>query len=200
VKTGILNLNEGISPFIMMPEFEVFVLAMMPFIELRGAIPFGALFLDLPFWKIFLISILGNIFPIIFILIFLEKIVEFLSKRSQFFRVFFEWLFERTRKRFAPLRKKYGKSALVLFVALPFPLSGAWSGSLVAFLFGFSFKLAFFLISLGVLIAGGIVSLLVFKGIQIEKYFGWQGLLVLILIILLIYFGFSLLKKFRKKC
>jgi uncharacterized membrane protein len=172
----------------MLPELQVLLLAMAPISELRGAIPVGIAGLNLPFWEVFLISYFGNLIPVIFLLFFLESLANFLSKHFQIFKKFFDWLFQRTRKNIAPSIEKYGKKALVLFVAIPLPVTGGWTGSIAAFLFGMPFKVAFPLISLGVLIAGGIVSALTLSGVAIEQYFGWETLLVIIIIIVLGYF------------
>lgn len=140
-------------------EFRVFLMAMLPFIELRGSIPF-ALFMGLSAWSAFFISLLGNIFPVIFILLFLDRVQKFLSRHFYLFNRFFAWLFERTRKKHQLKFEKWKEFALVILVAIPLPVTGAWTGSLCAFLFGIPAKKAFPLISLGVVIAGIIVTLI----------------------------------------
>ena len=174
----------------MLPELQVFLLAMAPISELRGAIPLGVAGLNLPFWEVFLISFCGNLIPVIFILLFLEPLACFLSKNFKIFQKLFEWLFKRTRRKFQPLVEKYGKLAIILFVAIPLPVTGGWTGAIAAFLFGMRFSIAFPLICVGVLIAGGIVSAFTLGGIAIEKYFGWPvliGIVVIALIYWLIY-------------
>jgi len=141
-------------------ELKVFLMAMMPFIELRGSIPF-ALLEGLSVWSAFYISLLGNIFPVIFILLFLDRVQRFLSKHFHFFNRFFVWLFERTRKKHQLKFEKWKELALVILVAIPLPVTGAWTGSLCAFLFGIPVKKAFPLIALGVIIAGVIVTVAV---------------------------------------
>ncbi len=87
--------------------------------------------------------------------------------------------------------KKYGQLALVAFVAVPLPLTGAWTASLVAFLFGIPFKKSFASISLGVITAGLIVTFITKTGIAIEKYYGWQvfvGFLLALAFIWLMYY------------
>jgi uncharacterized membrane protein len=79
---------------------------------------------------------------------------------------FFEWLFARTRKRSGAL-EKYGAIGLVLFVAIPLPVTGAWTGSAAAFLFGIPFRKAFPIILLGVMIAGGLVTAAVLGGVSL---------------------------------
>lgn len=167
-------------------EFLVLLLAMAPISELRAAIPVGIIF-GLPFWKVFLISFFGNLIPVIFILLFLESVSIFLSRKSKFFKNFFEWLFKKTRKKASPKIKKYEEIGLVLFVAIPLPVTGGWAGSVAAFLLGIPFKVAFPLISLGVLIAGIIVSSLTLSGIAVQKIFGWKALAGVLTILVLIY-------------
>jgi len=150
-----------------MKELIVFFTAASPLVELRGAIPLAILVYKFSLIKSFVISVLVNILPILPILYFLEGISNFLSKRFLFFERFFKWLFQRTRRKFQDSYLKWGKLALVIFVAIPLPLTGAWTGSLAAFLFGFKKKEAFWLIVLGVLIAGIIVSFLTILGVKL---------------------------------
>lgn len=143
--------------------FKVFFISSSPILEIRGALPLALTFYKLPFPLAFLICFLGNIFPVIFLLFFLEKIFLYFSRYS-FFKKVFEWYFKKTDEKFSHYLKKWGKLALVMLVAIPLPFTGAWTGSIAAFLMRFQKKEAFFLISLGVLIAGSIVSLLFYFG------------------------------------
>ncbi|MDD8030774.1 MAG: small multi-drug export protein [Acidobacteriota bacterium] len=178
-------------------EFQVLLLAMAPISELRGAIPVGLAGLKLPFWEVFLISYVGNLIPVAFLLLALEPLANFLSGRFKIFRKLFDWLFQRTRKNIATWVEKYGQKALVLFVAIPLPVTGGWTGSIAAFLFGFPFRVAFPLIALGVLIAGVIVSVLTLSGIAIEKYLGWQMLVTIIGVVIIGWLVYRHLKKNR---
>lgn len=90
----------------------------------------------------------------------------------------------------------YGYPALVLFVAVPLPITGAWTGSLIAFLFKIPFKKAFPLITAGVALAGLIVTAAVGGGIAIEAYFGWQALLGIVIIVII---SWLILKIFHRK-
>lgn len=150
-----------------MKELLVILIATSPIVELRGAIPLATGVYGFPFLKAFLLSVLGNILPVLPILFFCEAIASFLSKKFIFFQKFFENLFLKTRKKFEKSYLKWGKLALVIFVAIPLPFTGAWTGSLAAFLFGFQKREAFILITIGVLIAGIIVSLLTYLGINL---------------------------------
>ena len=145
---------------IMLPELKTFFIAMSPLVELRGAIPVALQVYDLPVWSAFALSVSGNIFPVFFILHFLESVSDYLSRRSLFFNRFFIRLFSRTRRKNEKKFDKWGKLALVIFVAIPLPLTGAWTGALCAFLFGIRPKEAFPLIFAGVVIAGAAVTLL----------------------------------------
>ncbi|MFH1575699.1 MAG: small multi-drug export protein [Candidatus Nealsonbacteria bacterium] len=151
----------------MLAELKVFLIAMSPILELRGSIPVALGVFHLPVWSSFLISILGNIVPVVFILLLLESVSNFLSRHSHFFSQFFAWLFERTRRKHAKDFEYWKELALVFFVAIPFPFTGAWTGSLCAFVFGIPFKRALPLIATGVVIAGIVVTLITLGIIQI---------------------------------
>lgn len=143
----------------MIAELKIFLIAMSPFLELRGSIPVALGVYDLPIYLAYFISIVGNLVPVVFLLLLLESVSRILSSRFNFFNRFFTWLFERTRKKHAAKFERFKELALIMFVAIPLPFTGAWTGSLCAFVFGIPFKKAFPLISLGVIIAGLIVTL-----------------------------------------
>ncbi|KPJ55766.1 hypothetical protein AMJ49_06420 [Parcubacteria bacterium DG_74_2] len=140
------------------PELKIFLIAMTPFGELRAAIPIALEIYKLPIWSAYLWSVLGNLVPVILILKGLKFTSEYLSHNVYFFNRFFAWLFERTRNNHAQKVEKWKEIALLLLVAIPLPFTGAWTGSLVAFVFGFAFKKAFPLIVIGVMSAGVIVT------------------------------------------
>lgn len=143
----------------MIAELKVFLIAMSPILELRGSIPMALGVYDLPVWSAYLFSVIGNIVPVIFILFLLESVSFYLSRHFYYFNRFFAWLFERTRQKHSAKFEKWQELALVILVAIPLPFTGAWTGSLCAFLFGIPFRKAFPLITLGVVIAGLIVTL-----------------------------------------
>ena len=142
----------------MLPELKIFLIAMTPFGELRAAIPIALEIYKLPILSAYFWSVLGNLVPVILILKGLKITSEKLSRRIYFFNRFFAWLFERTRNNHAQKVEKWKELALLLLVAIPLPFTGAWTGSLVAFVFGFPFKKAFPLIVIGVMSAGVIVT------------------------------------------
>lgn len=181
------------------PELLTFLLAMLPISELRGAIPLGFFGLKLPLWEVFLLSFLGNVLSVFLLLLFLEPFSNFLSSKSKFFKNLFDLIFRQTRKRVNNHILKYEEIGLLIFVAIPLPLTGGWTGAIAAFLLGLSFKTAFPLISIGVLIAGAIVSVLVMSGVAVESIFGWQSFLIFLLLILLIYIFYKIKKNKEKK-
>jgi len=174
---------------------KIFFLAMTPVGELRAAIPVGLIGYRIDALTVYCISVLGNIFAVFLILSFLGAFSRWASKNISFFNRFFTWLFSRTKENHSSKVEKYGLWLLPLFVAIPLPVTGGWTGSLIAFVFKIPFKKAFPLISLGIIIAGLIVLLLVKAGIAIEKNFDWQALLGTLLVFLL---SFWLYKKKRK--
>ena len=142
-------------------ELTVFILGMMPVSELRGAIPFGVA-IGIPVRKVLFLAIVGNIVPVIPLLFLLEPLSNYL-RRFPPFKVFFDWLFERTRRR-AAVVEKYEALGLVFFVSIPLPITGAWTGCLAATLFKIRLRYALLAITSGVLIAAVIVTTITFAG------------------------------------
>lgn len=142
----------------MFNELATFLVAMTPIGELRAAIPLALEVFHLPIWKAYFISVLGNMVPVFIILLLLKPATKILRK-IKIFDKFFDWLFERTRRKTEKKYLIYGELALILFVAIPLPVTGAWTGSVAAFLFGVPYRRAILLIGSGVLIAGIIVLL-----------------------------------------
>ena len=138
-------------------EYIVMIVGALPISELRGAIPLG-LSLGMPLAKAFWLSILGNISFIAPALFLFDPVSNRLRKFRPWAR-FFDWLFERTKKN-ADTIQKYEALGLAIFVAIPLPMTGAWSGVVAASLFKIRFRYAFIAIVLGVIGAGLIVSLL----------------------------------------
>jgi len=142
-----------------MQELIIFLVAASPVVELRGAIPVALGVYGLPLWQAFLLSIAGNMVPVL--LLPLLGVVSYeLSRRFSFFKRFFTWLFERTQRKHKKKFERFYDFALIVFVAIPLPFTGAWTAMLAAFVFGIPFKRAFPLILFGVIIAAVIVSTL----------------------------------------
>ncbi len=139
------------------PPLAVFLVAMLPIFELRGAIPAGyAMGMSNPYW-IYALAVAGNFVPVLPILLLLGPAERFL-RRWRVFDRFFTWLFKRTVAR-SDLIKKYESLGLILFVAIPAPVTGAWTGAVAAYLFKLPLRLAVPCIILGILIAGVVVTL-----------------------------------------
>lgn len=136
----------------------VLLVAALPVSELRGAIPLAMGAYQFDPLAAYLLGVLGNLLPVPFLLWLLEPMTKLLRRVSLLDR-FISWLFARTRKRHGARVERWGAFALVLFVAIPLPTTGAWTGTLIAHLFGIPFRYAFPLIALGVAIAGVLVVL-----------------------------------------
>ena len=134
----------------------IFLISMLPIIELRGAIPIGAA-IGLPWYLNMIVSIVGNMLPVPFILLFSVKAFEFMKKHNIMVK-FIEKIENRAKKRSEGLAT--GEFiGLMLFVAIPFPGTGAWTGALIAALLQFDRKKSFLYILFGVLIAAALVTL-----------------------------------------
>lgn len=139
-------------------ELIVFVISMIPILELRGSI-LAAGFLDMEFLSTFIVAVIGNMLPIPFILLFIDKIFSWLKKTR--WKNMIEKLESRALAKSGQIQK-YGKVGLFLFVAIPLPGTGAWTGALAASLLRMKPKESIFPIFMGVVTAGLIMSLLAF--------------------------------------
>ncbi|TRZ78347.1 ligand-binding protein SH3 [bacterium] len=144
---------------------KIVVGSMLPITELRLSIPYAIGVLNFTWYSALFWSLIGNIIITAFLLFTLEPVYKFLMKNFDIFDRFFTWLFNRTRRKHSKLFDVWGAVALVLFVAIPLPGTGAWSGSLAASVFGIKFKKALPLIIAGLIIAGTVVTILT-VGIQ----------------------------------
>lgn len=138
-------------------EYIVMIVGGLPIAELRGAIPL-ALSFGMTLKKAFFLAVLGNILPVIPALFLLDPVSNRL-RRTRVFARFFDWFFERTKKK-ADVIQKYEALGLAIFVAIPLPMTGAWSGVVAASLFKIRFRYAFIAITAGVITAGAIVTAL----------------------------------------
>lgn len=128
-----------------------------PIIELRGAIPIGAA-QNLPLWETFFLCVIGNMIPIPFIILFTRKVFAWL-KTTRFFARPINWLEQHVLKKSSSVYKhKYHLVGLALFVAIPLPGTGAWTGAILAALLDIRIQWALPAIFAGVLVAAGIVS------------------------------------------
>ena len=134
------------------------IISMVPIIELRGAIPVAVGVFHLSYIEAFLISFIGNIIPVYFILRFIGPLFDFFG-RFKFFKKIIDWLTERTTNKIEKSERlqNYTSLGLFLFVGIPLPGTGAWTGSLIANFLKLPIKKSFPLIVLGVFLAGVIM-------------------------------------------
>lgn len=171
----------------------VFFVSMVPIIELRGAIPIAES-LGLNIFLYYPIAILGNMLPVPIIYLFARKVLEW-GKDKKIIGNFFTWCIEKGEKGGEKLKRTAGNSgifwALLIFVGIPLPGTGAWTGTLAASFLNLGFKTSISAVALGVILAGIIMSL----GSKIVATLGWIGILVIIAIIIAIILTSILIKK-----
>src|SRR4030042_4785476 len=153
---------------ILPPWFQIFFFSMFPWLEARYVIPLSMVAFDpvWPWWQAFPLAIAGNIFPIPFILLFFKYVEKFL-RRYQFWTRIMDRLFARTRKKATGRILRYEYLGLLVFVALPIPFTGAWTGALIAYLFNLKFGRSLIAIFIGVISAAGIMTLVTLIGIDL---------------------------------
>ena len=134
----------------------IFLISLLPVIELRGSIAVGY-YQGLPWYTNMITSIIGNLLPVPFILLFVVKVFEFMKKRNIMVG-FIEKIEKRAMSRSDSIANKEF-IGLMLFVAIPLPGTGAWTGALIAALLQFNRKKSFMYICIGVLIAASLVTL-----------------------------------------
>ena len=151
----------------------VFLISMVPLIELRGAIPYAVGF-GLPIVPSIIVAVVGNMLPVPFIFLFARRILEW-GKDKRYIGRFFTWCLEKGEKGGEKLKAKAGSGlyiALLLFVGIPLPGTGAWTGTLAASILDMDFRKSVLFVLLGVLLAGAIMllaSLGVFGAIDFLK-------------------------------
>lgn len=146
-----------------------FLVSMVPVIELRGAIPIGVA-RGLPFWVAVLVSVIGNLVPAPFIIIFIKKIFAFMREKMPKLNGLVTRLENKANSKSETVQK-YAFWGLFIFVAIPLPGTGAWTGALIAAMLEMPLKKAFPSIMLGVLSAGAIVTFITYIVPLIVKMF-----------------------------
>jgi len=153
--------------FDLLPDwFQIFFGSMMPFLESRYIIPYAMWEFNWQWWEAFPLAIIGNILPIPFVLIFFKYVEKYLRKYV-FWSNMMDKIFERTRIKANKKIESYETFGLLLFVAIPLPFTGAWTGSLIAYLFDLNFYKSLVVIFLGVLISSSIMIILYSTGLII---------------------------------
>jgi len=151
----------------------IFFISMIPLIELRGALIYAAGF-QIPMYYAFPICVVGNMLPVPVIFFFARKVLEWGADKPVIGR-FFSWCLKKGHKGGEKLKAKAGKNglfiALLLFVGIPLPGTGAWTGTLAASILDMDFKTSVLAVMLGVILAGVIIGTLSYLGFGV-----WFGL------------------------
>lgn len=146
----------------------IFVISMVPLIELRGAIPVSQV-LGLPMIQSYIICIIGNMLPVPIIYLFARKVLEWGADKPVIGK-FFTFCLEKGEKGGQKLQAKAGRGlflALLLFVGIPVPGTGAWTGTLAASILDMDFKSSILAVMLGVLLAGVIMLIVSVAGVEL---------------------------------
>ena len=168
------------------PAGVVLVISALPIVELRGSVPVGIALFHMNPALVYALSVAGNMLPVPLIL-WLFKPLSARASRSKLGRRFFDWLTHRARRKASEV-EKYEFLGLAIFVAIPLPATGAWTGAMIGSLLGIRFGRAMASVLLGVLTAGGIMLVL--------SLLGWIGLAVALLALLAI--GVAGVRRIRK--
>ena len=175
----------------------MFLVSMVPLIELRGSIPIGLGMGLNPLW-LYIICIVGNMLPVPIIFLFARKVLEW-GKDKKIIGKFFTWCLEKGEKGGEKLKKTAGNKgiffALLIFVGIPLPGTGAWTGTLAASFLNLDFKTSISAVTLGVLLAGIIMSL----GSKFVSILGWPGLIAIVIAIIIAITVSILLNKKRNQ-
>ena len=147
--------------------FQIFFWSMVPWVEARYTIPFLAMdCFKWSWWQAFPIAVAGNILPVPFILLFFHLIEKFLRRFKSWAKIM-DRLFAFTRSRADDKIRRYEHLGLLLFVVLPVPFTGAWTGALIAYLFDLQFSRSLVTIFVGIVIAAGIMTFIALTGLDI---------------------------------
>ena len=152
------------------PRVMTFFIAMLPISELRGAIPYALWVGKINWTEAYIIAVLGNFVPVIPLLLFMDRASIWLRKYPLGDR-FFTWFFNRTRRK-GKLIERFEALGLTMFVAIPLPVTGAWTGCAAAIIFGVPRKMAIPAILLGIMTAGCIVTL---ASMGVISFWGIRG-------------------------
>lgn len=159
------SINDTLS--ILPPWLHVIIISALPIIELRGALPYGILLLKMSYAQVIPLCLIGNLLPAPFIILLAKKVLEaMMVSKVKFFNKFSNWIYNRSMKRSSGIEKAtfWG---LVLFIGIPLPGTGVWTGCIIASLLKLKPLTACLAAVLGTIIAAIIVSLLVQGGLML---------------------------------
>jgi len=172
--------------------FRIFFFSMVPFFEARYIVPI-AIDQGWLWWHVFPIAVLGNMLPIPFVLLFFKYVEKWLRKYNSWSRLM-DWLFTRTRRRADSKIRRYEYLGLLIYVALPLPFTGAWTGALIAYLFDLKFFKSLITIFIGVLISTSIMTVVALTNINLSYIVA--GIIIAgVAMGLILFFGGTSIKK-----
>ncbi|MFH1405231.1 MAG: small multi-drug export protein [Patescibacteria group bacterium] len=148
-------------------ELAVVILSSLPLTELRASLPLALTVFDIQPISALILVYIGNIIPMFIILYLLPFLVIFVQKKSRFFDRILNQYFLHLEKKHKDRYDRYGSIVLIIFVAIPLPGSGVWTGSIISVLFGIQKKYSIPAITVGMLISGLVVFLLTQSGISL---------------------------------
>ncbi len=155
MKERLLELVDGFSP-----EWATFILAMTPVGEVRASVPVGIGVYDLPVWEVFALSVLGNVLVGALAMLVMLPVISYLIKHWPTLHRVWEKYIHRLETKNAGAFEKWGSLALILFVAVPLPMTGIYSGAIAASIFQIPFRRAIVLLGIGSIIATAVMTLL----------------------------------------
>jgi len=138
-------------------EMATLLISMFPITELRASIPIGIGVFGLPVWKVWVLAVVGDFIPAVFLLFFLPKFHDWILEKRFPGRIFERHL-EQAQHAFSGKYSKHGAIALIVFIGIPLPLTGSWTGSLAAFIFNIPFRRSWWMVLAGVCMAATIVT------------------------------------------
>lgn len=159
---AMLGLFSGLEAIPYGKEILVFIISLMPILELRGGL-LAAVILGLDPIPSYIISIIGNVIPVPFILLLITKILAWM-RNSKHFKGIAKWLDEKVEKHKGQI-EKYGYLGVIIFVGIPLPGTGAWTGSLIASVLGMNRKKTFLAVMVGIVMASIIMMIVSYGGL-----------------------------------
>jgi len=143
--------------------FWIIVITFLPFLELRASIPYGILILKMHWIPVFIIAVIANIIIGPLVYFFLDRVIHIFLK-MKFIDNLYQKYVDKTQKNIHQYVEKYGEAALAIFIGIPLPGTGVYTGALAAYLIGMDYKKLIVSTIFGVLIAGIIVTAVVLTG------------------------------------
>ena len=178
-----------------------FIISMFPILELRGGLIAAAL-CNVPMWQAIPICIAGNFLPIPFLVLFIERILKFLRKTNCKPVIKFVGFLENKANKSAPKIMKYKTFGLTVFIGIPLPVTGAWTGGLVAGLFNFNMKQTMIATSLGLCMSATIMTIITYGIPYLARVLGlsfWTVVGMICAIAVLVIATVVIIKKLTKK-